>query len=44
MENNMVMVTSASDYTLVVNVPEIPLRKAWNKRGAKYPIERKLLV
>lgn len=44
MENNMIMVTSASDFTLVVNVPEISLHKTWKKRGAKYPIERKLLV
>jgi hypothetical protein len=44
MENNMIMVTSASDFTLVVNVPEIQLHKTWKKRGAKYPIERKTLV
>ena len=44
MENNMIMVTSASDFTLVINVPEIALHKVWRKRGAKYPIDRKLLV
>ena len=44
MENNMIMVTSASDYTLVINVPEISLHKTWKKRGAKYPIDRKILV
>lgn len=44
MENTMIMVTSASDFTLVVNVPEISLHKTWRKRGAKYPIDRKLLV
>ena len=44
MENNMVMVKSASDMTLVVNVPEIPLIRTWKKRGAKYPIDRRALV
>lgn len=44
MENTMIMVTSASDFTLVINVPEISLHKTWRKRGAKYPIDRKLLV
>lgn len=44
MENNMIMVTSASDYTLVINVPEISLHRTWKKRGAKYPIDRKILV
>ena len=44
MDNNMVMVTSASDFTLVINVPDIPLRKSWNRRGAKLPIDRKALL
>ena len=44
MENNMIMVTSASDFTLVVNVPEISLHRTWSKRGSKYPIDRKLMV
>ena len=44
MENAMIMVTSASDFTLVINVPEISLHKVWRKRGSKYPIDRKLLV
>lgn len=44
MENNMIMVVSASDYTLVVNVPDIPLHRVWKKRGAKYPIDRKQLI
>ena len=44
MDNNIVMVKSASDMTLVINVPEIPLIKTWKKRGAKYPIDRKALV
>lgn len=44
MENNMIMVTSASDFTVVVNVPDIPLHRTWKKRGAKYPIERKVLL
>lgn len=44
MENNMIMVTSASDYTIVVNVPDIPLHRTWKKRGAKFPIDRRLLL
>ena len=44
MENSMIMVTSASDFTLVVNVPEISLHKTWKKRGSKYPIERRTLI
>ena len=41
---NMVMVKSASDYTLVVNVPELSLHRTWKKRGAQYPIDRNLLI
>lgn len=44
MENTMVMVKSASDFTLVVNVPEIQLHRTWKKRGSQYPIERKVLM
>lgn len=44
MENNMIMVTSASDFTVVVNVPDIPLNRVWKKRNAKLPIDRKALL
>jgi hypothetical protein len=44
MSNNMIMVKSASDYTIVVNVPDIPLHRVWKKRGAQYPIERNVLL
>ena len=44
MENNMIMVKSASDFTLVVNIPDIPLHRTWKKRGAQFPIERKTLI
>lgn len=44
MENNMIMVTSASDFTIVVNIPDIPLHRSWKKRGAKFPIDRKILL
>ena len=44
MDNTMVMVKSASDFTLVVNVPEIQLHRTWKKRGSQYPIERKVLM
>lgn len=44
MENKMIMVKSASDYTLVVNIPDIPLHRTWKKRGAQFPIDRNLLL
>ena len=40
MENEMIFVTSASDYTIVINVPDMPLHRVWNKRGQKLPISR----
>lgn len=42
--DNMIMVKSASDFTLVVNVPDIPLHRTWTKRGAQFPIDRKVLL
>lgn len=44
MSNNMIMVESASDWTVVVNLPEFNLRRTWTKRGAKYPIDREILI
>ena len=44
MENNFVMVRSASDWTLVMNVPHLNLHRVWSKRGEKYPIERSALI
>ena len=44
MENNYVMVRSASDWTLVINVPHLNLSRTWLKRGQKYPIDRAALV
>jgi hypothetical protein len=44
MDNNMIMVVSASDFTIIVNVPDIPLHRTWKKRGAKFPIERRALL
>lgn len=44
MDNNMIMVKSASNCTIVVNVPDIPLRREWQKKGAQFPIERKALI
>lgn len=41
---DMVRVRSASDFTLVINAPEIPLVKTWTKRGAFYPIPRDALI
>jgi hypothetical protein len=44
MENNFVMVRSASDWTLVMDVPHLNLHRVWSKRGQKYPIERAALI
>ena len=41
---DMVYVTSASDRTLVMFVPELSLSKTWNKRGQRYPIPRETLI
>lgn len=41
---NMIKVRSASDFTLVINAPEIPLVKTWSKRGAIYPIDKDVLI
>lgn len=43
MDNNIVMVKSASDYTVVVNVPDLTLHRTWTKRGQQFPIDRKVL-
>lgn len=44
MENNFVMVRSASDWTLVMDVPHLNLHRVWTKRGQKFPIERSALM
>lgn len=44
MDNSMVMVKSACDFTVVVNIPDIPLHRTWKKRGAQYPIDRRMLL
>ena len=44
MDNNMIMVRSESSFTIVVNIPDLPLHRTWKKRGAQYPIERKQLI
>ena len=44
MENNFVMVKSASDWTLVINIPHLNLSRTWTKRGQQYPIDRMALV
>ena len=44
MENNFVMVKSASDWTLVINIPHLNLSRTWSKRGQQYPIDRMALV
>lgn len=44
MENTTIYVTSASDHTLVMHVPEINLSKIWTKRGQRYPFQREQLI
>ena len=44
MNNNIIMVRSASDWTVVVDIPYLNLHRVWNKRGQKYPIERSVLL
>ena len=41
---NMIYVTSASDHTLVIYVPEMNLSKTWTKRGQRYPFTRDQLI
>lgn len=43
MNSDMIFVKSASDSTIVINVPHIPLYRVWKKRGQKFPIERGIL-
>ena len=44
MNNNIIMVRSASDWTVVVDIPYLNLHRVWTKRGQKYPIERSVLL
>ena len=44
MNNNMIMVRSASDWTVVVDIPYLNLHRVWTKRDQKYPIERSVLL
>ena len=44
MTNDVVIVRSAADATVVMNLPELAFRRVWQKKGAKYPIDRKILL
>lgn len=44
MNNNMIMVRSASDWTIVVDIPYLNLHRVWTKRGQKYPVDRAVLL
>lgn len=44
MNNNIIMVRSASDWTVVVDIPYLNLHRVWTKRGQKYPIDRSMLL
>lgn len=41
---DMIYVTSASDHTLVMYIPELTLSKTWTKRGQRFPIPRETLI
>ena len=43
MDNNIITVKSASNFTIVVNVPEVQLRRVWKKRGQTHMIDRSLM-
>ena len=43
MKENMIMVESLSNSTVVIDVHEITIRRTWTKSGAKYPIERDIM-
>jgi hypothetical protein len=41
---NLVMVKSASDWQVIVNVPHLMLNRTWMKRGQQHSIDRQTLV
>ena len=41
---NLVMVKSASDWQVGINVPYLMLNRTWLKRGQQHPIDRQTLV
>lgn len=41
---NMIYVSSASDHTLIMFIPEMNLSKTWTKRGQRYPFTREQLI
>ena len=45
MENkNLITVTSNSDSTIVINLPELNMRRTWKKRGQQYVFNRNDLL
>ena len=42
--SDMVFIRSASDSTIVLSVPNIPVYRVWKKKGQTFPIERDKLV
>ena len=41
---NTIYVTSASNHTIVMHIPEMLISKTWTKRGQRYPFDREQLV
>ena len=44
MENNMIKVKSASDWTIVVSIPYLSLHRRWEKRGQVHLIDRQTMI
>lgn len=43
MNSDMILVRSASDSTIVMSDPTIPVHRIWKKKGQAFPIERGIL-
>lgn len=43
MKDTDIMIESLSNSTVVIDLPEIPLRRTWTKAGSKYPIDREVM-
>ena len=44
MENNMIKVKSASDWTIIVSIPYLSLHRRWEKRGQVHLIDRQTMI
>lgn len=44
MANNKVMVTSKVDSTVIIDLPELKMKRAWTKKGMTLPIDKDALA